>query len=53
MARWTPSLVPSRDEDDHSVYLVVDDFGRNGRAFREADVEQTDLETVIIDLTHR
>jgi hypothetical protein len=50
MARWTPSIVPSRDEDDHNIYLVVDDFGRNGRAFREADVEQTDLETVIIDL---
>jgi hypothetical protein len=29
---------------------VVDDFGSNGRVFREADVEQTDLETVIIDL---
>jgi len=29
---------------------VVDDFGRNGRAYREADVETTDLETVIADL---
>jgi hypothetical protein len=50
MARWTPSIVPSRDEDDQNIYLVVDDFGRNGRAFREADVEATDLETVIADL---
>jgi hypothetical protein len=50
MARWTPSLVPSRDEDDQNVYLVVDDFGRNGRAFREADVETTDLGTVIIEM---
>ena len=25
-------------------------FGRNGRAYREADVEETDLETVIADL---
>jgi hypothetical protein len=33
-----------------NVYLVVDDFGRNGRAYREADVETTDLETVIVDL---
>jgi hypothetical protein len=49
MARWTPSIVP-HDDDDQNVYLVVDDFGRNGRAYREADVEQTDLETVIIDL---
>jgi hypothetical protein len=29
MARWTPSIVPH--DDDHNVYLVVDDFGRNGR----------------------
>jgi hypothetical protein len=28
----------------------VDDFGRNGRAYRESDVETTDLETVILDL---
>jgi hypothetical protein len=32
------------------VYLVVDDFGRNGRAWRQADVDATDLETVILDL---
>jgi hypothetical protein len=29
---------------------VVDDFGRQGRAYREADVETADLETVIVDL---
>ncbi len=45
---WTPSIVPSGD--DHNIYLVLDDFGRNGRAWREADVEATDLETVIADL---
>jgi hypothetical protein len=45
---WTPSIVPKGDDQD--VYLVVDDFGRNGRAWREADVEATDLETVILDL---
>jgi hypothetical protein len=33
-----------------TFYLVVDDFGSNGRVFREADIQQTDLETVIIDL---
>jgi hypothetical protein len=32
------------------VYLVIDDFGRNGRVYREADVETTDLETVILDM---
>jgi hypothetical protein len=36
--------------DYQNVYLVVDDFGRNGRIYREADVETTDLETVILDL---
>ncbi len=46
-SRWVPSLVPS---DEPSVYLVADDFGRSGRAWREADLETTDLETVINDL---
>ena len=32
------------------MYLVVDDFGRLGRAYRETDVEKTDLETAISDL---
>jgi hypothetical protein len=45
---WTPSIVPRGD--DQNVYLVVDDFGRNGRVYREANVETTDLETVITDL---
>ena len=45
---WTPSIVPSGDHQD--VCLVVDDFGRRGRAYCEADVEATDLETVIHDL---
>jgi hypothetical protein len=49
MARRTPSLVPN-DEGDLDVYLVVDDFGRNGRCYRETDVEDTDWETVIGDL---
>ena len=45
---WTPSIVP--DGDNQNVYLVVDDFGPNGRCYREADVETADLETVIVDL---
>jgi hypothetical protein len=45
---WTPSIVPNGD--DQSVYLVVDDFGRHGRAWRETGVEETDLETVIAAL---
>jgi len=42
------SIIPN--DDDQNVYLVVDDFGRDGRAWREADVENTDVETVILDL---
>jgi hypothetical protein len=45
---WTPSIVPRGD--DQTVYLVVDNLGKNGRAWREADEETTDLETVIGDL---
>jgi hypothetical protein len=47
-SNWTPLIVPR--SDDQNVYLVVDDFGRLGRVWREADAEATDLETVILDL---
>ena len=43
----TPSLVPSYDV---TVYLVLDDFGKLGRAYRETDEEDTDLETVIANM---
>jgi hypothetical protein len=46
--RWMPSVVPN--SNDQNVYLVVDDFGRLGRAYRETDVEEADLETVITGL---
>jgi hypothetical protein len=45
---WTPSIIPS--DNDQTVYLVAEDFGKLGRAWREADYEATDLETVILDL---
>jgi hypothetical protein len=45
---WTLSIVPRGD--DQNVYLVVDDHGRHGRVFRQADLEDTDLKTVIFDL---
>jgi hypothetical protein len=45
---WTPSIVPYGA--DQTVYLVVDSFGGLGTAYRETDVERTDLETVIADL---
>ena len=47
MGSWTPSIVPGGDQ---SVYLVLDDFGRHGRAWRETDSEATDLEAIILDL---
>src|SRR6476660_1833473 len=45
---WTPSIVPN--DQDQTVYLVADDFGKIGRAWRETDYETTDLETTIQDL---
>jgi hypothetical protein len=45
---WTPSIVPNGD--DQNVYIVVDDFDRNGRAYRETDVETADLEAAILGL---
>jgi hypothetical protein len=45
---WTPSVVPR--DDDQNGYLIVDDVGRLGGAWREAAVEATDLETVIVAL---
>ena len=48
---WTPSIVPIVPYGaDQTVYLVVDSFGRLGTAYRETDIERTDLETVITDL---
>jgi hypothetical protein len=44
---WAPTIVPT---DDETVYLVIDDLGQLGCVWREADVEHTDLETVIQDL---
>jgi hypothetical protein len=37
-------------EEDQNTYLVLDNLGRHGRVWREADAETTDLETVIADL---
>jgi hypothetical protein len=45
---WTPSIVPN--EHDHIIYLVADNLGHGGHVWREANVEDTDLEAVILDL---
>jgi hypothetical protein len=47
-SNWMPSIVPNGN--DQTVYLVADDFGKNGSAWRETDCETADLETVIQDL---
>jgi hypothetical protein len=38
--RGSPSIIP---DDEQNTYLVLDDYGRIGRAWRETDVEATDL----------
>jgi hypothetical protein len=43
---WSPGTVPYGA--DQTVYLVVDRFS-SGTAYRETEVERTDLETVIDD----
>jgi hypothetical protein len=44
----SPSIVP--DYADRDVYLVLDDFGHRGRAWRETDEAETDRETLVRDL---
>jgi hypothetical protein len=43
--RTSPSIVPH--EADQDTYLVMDDFGRLGCAWRETDTETADRETLI------
>jgi hypothetical protein len=47
-SNWTPSIVPNSDDQD--VYLVANDLGRLGRIWPDADLERTDLESVVQDL---
>ena len=47
-SNWTPSIVPN--DNDQTIYLVVDDFGRDGLSFHETNLDRTDLESVIMDL---
>jgi hypothetical protein len=46
--RTSPSIAPYGPE--HDTYLVLDDFGRIGRAWRETDQQDADRNTVIRDL---
>lgn len=44
----SPSMAPPGDE--HDIYLVMDDFGRLGHAWAEADEHDTFRESVVRDL---
>ena len=46
--RTSPSIAPHGPEQD--TYLVLEDFGQLGRAWRETDGDATDRETLIRDL---
>ena len=49
MGNWTPSIVP-RAGDGQDFCLVIEDLGRLGRVFLEADIARADFETVIADM---
>ena len=46
--RTSPSIAPSGVEKD--IYLVLDDFGRLGRAWRETDEAGTNRATLVCNL---
>ena len=43
----TTTLVPSVDT---TVYIVLDDFGKIGRSYRETDETRSDLDAVVSDM---
>jgi hypothetical protein len=45
--RTVPPLNP---ENDVTVYIVVEDYGDLGRAFRETDIAEADFDTMIRDI---
>ena len=49
MAQRTASP-PSAPSHDGTVYLVLDDFGELGSAYRETDAAQADPKTIVADL---
>ena len=44
----SPSIIP--DDADRDIYLVLDDFGQLGRAWRETDERVADRDVLIRDL---
>ena len=45
-----PSSSPLVPNFDVAVHVVLDDFGKAGRAYRETDERETSLQTVVDDL---
>jgi hypothetical protein len=43
-------MPPLNPENDVTVYIVVEDFGQFGRAFRETDIAEADLDTIVRNL---
>jgi hypothetical protein len=39
--------MPPLPDNDTDVYIVVEDFGHLGRSFRETDLAEADLDTII------
>jgi hypothetical protein len=48
--RTESPLAPQEHQYDVTVYLVLDDFGRLGRAYRETDESEGDENTIIENL---
>ena len=46
----TTATLPLSPSHDGTVYLVLDDFGQLGRAYRETDPTEADRKTVVADL---
>jgi hypothetical protein len=42
--------MPSLPHDDVDVYIVIADFGTNGRSFLETDVAQADRATIVSNM---
>jgi len=49
MREWTPSIVPSND-DDQTYFLVINDYRKFGAAFAETGLDRADYEITIADL---
>jgi hypothetical protein len=47
-AQWELRIMPPSDAgNDVTVYIVIEDFGQYGRAFRETDLAEADLGTIV------